>query len=105
MNASQAIPRAAGIFSLVACLSCSDVIRVCAGVAIVRRTIPDTTTIKVGASTIAIAGEDYDSCGPVPPRVYDWHVSDSTVVTLVVIDSFDILIIGRRVGNAVVTPV
>jgi hypothetical protein len=47
----------------IALAACSSPTTVCAGVQIVRSTLPDTTTIKVGAATIAIGGESYGWCG------------------------------------------
>lgn len=93
-------------FIVIASLTaCSDNrVTVCGGVEIVSPTLPDTATIKVGAATIAIAGVSYGSCGPPPARQYVWRISDSSVVTVDVIDSIHVWITGRRVGHAIVTP-
>lgn len=103
-------PAAVALFAIVitaAATACSEEIT-CAGVQYIRPTLPDTTTIKVDAATIAIAGESFGSCGTpssdAPPRQYVWHVSDSAVVAVAVIDSIHVRLVGLRVGRAIVTP-
>ena len=78
---------------------------VCPAILYVKPSVPDTTTIKVGASTIAIAGAAYGGCdrGPPPPD-FVWTVSDSTVVVVTAIDSIHARIQGRHPGQAIVTP-
>ena len=77
---------------------------VCTVQALVRPTTPDTTTIKVGASTIAIAGESVEPCHAPPTRDYLWRVSDSTVISVEAFDAIDARIRGLRPGTATVTP-
>ena len=70
-------------------------------------TIPDTVTIKVGAATLALAGEDYDICvgepEHPPPHDYRWMSSDSAVAVVAPIDSIHARITGRRTGSAHIT--
>ena len=95
-------------FSLVvlglASQACRDVVSVCTVTAVVRLTTPDTTTIKVGASTIAIAGEQIEPCRAPPARDYLWRISDSTFISVEAFDSIYARIRGIRPGTATVTP-
>jgi len=77
----------------------------CPPILVVGLTRPDTTTIKVAAATIAIAGATYGGCeqGPPPPD-FAWTASDSTVVRVTALDSIHARIIGLRPGVAAVTP-
>lgn len=87
--------------------ACSSPTRVCAGLGRVSPTIPDTVTIKVGAATLALAGEDYDIClgepEHPPAHNYLWTSSDSAVAAVAPIDSVHARITGRRTGSAHVT--
>lgn len=85
--------------------ACSSPTIVCGGLQFQRQTLPDTTTIKVGAATIAIAGDSYDTCAGPPAHQYVWNVSDSSVVKVAPIDSVHARITGLRSGRATVTPV
>jgi len=78
---------------------------VCPGILESKSTVPDTTTIKVGASTIAIAGATWGGCetGPPPPD-FIWRASDSAVVSVTALDSIHARIQGLRPGIATVTP-
>jgi hypothetical protein len=52
-------------------LSCADSPTVmCPAILYQKLTVPDTTTIKVGASTIAIAGASWGGCETTSPAVY-----------------------------------
>lgn len=78
---------------------------VCPLILELRLTVPDTTTIKVGAATIAIAGESWGGCETGPPsHDYFWNASDSTVVAVTALDSIHARIQGLKPGRAVVTP-
>lgn len=94
------VSAAAGILAS----ACSATPTVCAGVEYIRPTIPDTTTIKVGAVTIAIGGESYGSCHSEPARLYVWTSSDSTIASVAALDSIHAEIRGVRPGRAVITP-
>jgi hypothetical protein len=89
-------------------LACRDIPTVCAGLQRVYATLPETVTVKINASTIAIAGQNYGVClglpDDPPPRLYDWHASDSAVVAVTRIDSSHARIMGLRPGRATVTP-
>jgi hypothetical protein len=78
----------------------------CPDILYLKPTVPDTTTIKVGASTIAIAGATWGGCetGPPPPD-FVWKASDSAVVAVTALDSIHARIQGLRPGRATVTPV
>jgi hypothetical protein len=78
--------------------------KVCPLSLIARLTIPDTTTIKVGASTVAIAGEEYGTCGGEvrPARDYLWLPTDSTIVSAKPLDSIHARIQGLRPGRTLV---
>lgn len=90
---------------LAALAGCNDPITVCPAILYFRSTIPDTTTIKVGASTIAIAGDTWGGCdAEPPPRAFRWKNSDSTVVKVTPLDSLHARIQALRVGRAVVMP-
>jgi hypothetical protein len=88
--------------------ACTDPGRDCAGIGRGSPTLPDTATIKVSASIIAIAGQSYGVCFGEPehptPRQYLWDISDSSVVTVAPLDSIHARITGMRIGRAVVTP-
>ena len=88
-----------------ATLGCSNVPTVCPAILVAKPTLPDTTTINVGASTIAIAGATWGGCetGPPPPD-FVWQASDSTVVSVTTLDSLHARIQGLRPGTATVTP-
>lgn len=91
--------------AVVVILACADSpVITCPSILYVKKTIPDTTTIKVGAATIAIAGAAYGGCetGPPPPD-FVW-VADSTVVSVAPIDSIHARIQGLRPGKTTVTP-
>jgi hypothetical protein len=79
---------------------------VCPAILYMASTNPDTTTIKVGAATIAIAGSTWGGCeaGPPPPD-FIWKNSDSGVVRVTALDSIHARIQGLRPGRAVVTPI
>jgi hypothetical protein len=71
----------------------------------VKPSVPDTTTIKVGAATIAIAGDAYGGCETKPPPAdFVWTSSDSTVAMVTALDSIHARIQGKRPGHATVTP-
>jgi hypothetical protein len=92
--------------SIVAAVACTDSpVTVCPAILYFKPTVPDTTTIKVGASTIAIAGATWGGCetGPPPPD-FVWKVADSTVVSVVPLDSVHARIQGLRPGTSTVTP-
>ena len=100
------VVRAALVFALGAAVACRDaVVGVCPAILYIKPSLPDTVTIKVGASTIAVAGATYGGCeaGPPPPD-FVWRTTDSTVVLVVALDSIHARIQGRRAGRAVVTP-
>jgi hypothetical protein len=79
---------------------------VCPLILELRLTVPDTTTIKVGGATIAIAGESWGGCETGPPLYdYFWSASDSTVVAVSALDSIHARIRGLKPGRAVVTPI
>ncbi|HXT16162.1 MAG TPA: hypothetical protein VN706_11070 [Gemmatimonadaceae bacterium] len=92
------------VLAVAAGVSCSDPVTVCGGVEVIGLTIPDTTTIKMGASTLAIAGDDYGTCSPRPARDFIWSVSDSTVVSVTPLDSVIASIHALRPGHAAITP-
>jgi hypothetical protein len=79
---------------------------VCPAILYLKATVPDTTTIKVGASATAVAGSAYGGCdrGP-PPADFVWKISDSAIVSVVSLDSIHARIQGLRPGTATVTPV
>lgn len=83
---------------------CRDAVAICGGLEYLGRTQPDTTTIKVGAATIAIAGQAYGTCGAPPARDYIWQISDSSIVAVTPIDSIHASILGLRPGRATVRP-
>ena len=87
---------------------CHDSVTTCAGLERVAETVPDTATIRVGASVAVLAGQSYGFCvgepEHPPPRQYLWLISDSSVVSVSPIDSIQARITGLRVGRAVVTP-
>jgi hypothetical protein len=87
--------------TVMSCRSASDT---CDLVEHVRLTIPDTTTIEIGANAIAIGGESY-GCGQRPARDYVWTVSDSSAVAVAALDAIQARITGLHAGTAVVTPV
>lgn len=92
--------------SIVTAVSCSDSpTTVCPAILYFSPSMPDTTTIKAGASTIAIAGATWGGCetGPPPPD-FVWKSSDSSVVSVVAFDSIHARIQGLRPGKAIVTP-
>ena len=91
-------------FGTVLGLGCGD-ITVCPAILHLKPTIPDTTTIKVGAATIAIAGATWGGCedGPPPPD-FVWKASDSSIVSVTALDSIHARIRGLRPGVAIVTP-
>jgi hypothetical protein len=91
---------------MIALVGCGDSpMVVCPDNLIQKLTLPDTTTIKVGASTIAIAGASWGGCetGPPPPD-FVWITSDPAVATVVALDSVHARIQGIRPGTAIVTP-
>jgi hypothetical protein len=90
---------------MVSAIGCKDAIVTCPAILYLQPTIPDTTTIKVGASTIAIAGATWGGCetGPPPPD-FVWRASDSTVVSVLALDSVHARIQGLRPGKSFVTP-
>lgn len=77
----------------------------CPAILHISLTRPDTTTIKVGAATIVIAGAAWGGCesGP-PPADFVWTVSDSAVARVTPLDSLHASVLGRRPGVAVITP-
>jgi hypothetical protein len=92
---------------IVAAAGCGDSSIVgCPAILLLKTTLPDTTTIKVGASTIAIAGATWGGCeaGPPPPD-FVWKTSDSTVVSVAPLDSVHARLQGRGPGKATVTPI
>lgn len=89
----------------IAAVACSDPVTVCPATLKVSNTIPDTTTIRVGAATIAIAGSVWTGCGSAPLAAdYIWKTSDSTIVRVTPIDSTHASILGLRPGLATVGP-
>ena len=94
------------VFGAVVAVGCSDSPTVvCPAILHLKPSVPDTTTIKVGAATIAIAGATWGGCETGPPRPdFVWKASDSAVVSVVALDSIHARIQGRRPGMATVTP-
>ena len=94
-------------FAVMLVTACSSPTSVCAGLGRVSPTIPDTVTLKVGAATLALAGEDYDVCVGEPEHPpahnYLWISSDSTVAFVAPIDSIHARISGRHAGSAHIT--
>jgi hypothetical protein len=90
----------------VGALSCGDLPNVvCPEILFQKPTIPDTTTIKVGASTIAIAGASWGGCETGPPAPdFVWKTSDATVVSVTPLDSVHARIQGLGPGVATITP-
>lgn len=76
----------------------------CILVLYVTPTLPETVTVKVGASTIAIAGATQGACEARPRADFVWRVSDSNVVRVTPLDSINARIQGLRAGFATVTP-
>src|SRR5262249_54387437 len=88
-----------------ALLACNSPVTVCPAILYMKPTVPDTTTIKVGAATIAIAGAIWGGCdlGPPPPD-FVWASSDSSIATVAALDSVHARIQGRRPGIALIQP-
>jgi hypothetical protein len=85
--------------------SCGEVVSGCSGDLLrVLPTVPDTITIRVGASAIATAGEAYSTCESRPARQYDWRVSDDSIVAISPLDSTHVRITGLAPGQATVMP-
>jgi Bacterial Ig-like domain (group 2). len=85
--------------------SCGELVSGCSGdVLRVQPTVPDTITIRVGASAIATAGEAYSTCDIRPARRYDWRVSDESIVAISPLDSTRVRITALNAGEATVTP-
>ena len=105
-----------GVMTLVAVaalsLSChgESPLAVCEGVERGKATIPDTTTIKVGSASIAIAGAVWGACvgtagyNVPPPPDFIWTTSDSSIATVTSLDSGVARIHGRAPGHAVIRP-
>jgi hypothetical protein len=86
-------------------VSCDSPVVVCPAILYLKASVPDTTTIKVGAATIAIAGATWGGCETGPPSPdFIWKASDSAVVAVIALDSIHARIQGRRPGVATVTP-
>jgi hypothetical protein len=84
---------------------CNEPTVVCPAILSIGVTRPDTTTIKVGAATIAIAGDTYGGCEHAPPPPdFSWSASDSSVVRVTALDSLHARIQGLKPGFAIVTP-
>lgn len=98
---------ASACLAVIPVTACSSPTSICAGLGRVSPTIPDTVTLKMGAATLALAGEDYDICAGEPehppPHNYLWISSDSTVAAVAPVDSIHARIIGRRIGSAHIT--
>lgn len=95
------------VVALTAVAGCRDSpTTICPAILYIKPTVPDTTTIKVGAATIAIAGATWGGCqsGPMPGD-FAWQASDSTIVSVTALDSIHGRIQGLRPGHAVVTPI
>ena len=94
------------VFAALVVAGCGDSPSVvCPAILHLQPSVPDTTTIKVGAATIAIAGATWGGCETSPPPpAFIWKASDSAVVSVVALDSIHARIQGRRPGVATVTP-
>src|SRR5262249_31474810 len=90
--------------SVLSAVACADPITVCPAILHIKPTVPDTTTIKAGASTLAIAGATWGGETGPPPPDFVWKVADSTVVSVVPLDSVHARIQGLRPGRSTVTP-
>src|SRR5689334_8651978 len=85
--------------------SCGELVSGCSGdVLRIQPTVPDTVTIRVGASAIATAGEAYSTCDIRPVRQYNWRVSNESIVAFSPLDSTHVRITALSAGQATVTP-
>lgn len=91
---------------LVAATNCSEYTG-CPSSLLLKATLPETTTIRVGTATTATAGETRLGCEQDSPPVPDftWKTSDSSVVSVTMLDSIHGRILALRPGSALVTPV
>lgn len=87
----------------VATAGCGD--KVCAGQGVEYR-LPADTTVALHQSIVLAAGTG-GTCGPTSPVSADalthWQVGDSTIVSVVVLDSLHARISGLAVGTTAVT--
>jgi len=92
------------LLAALASLSCRGDV-VCPAILRGRLTLPETTTIKVGASSIAIAGASWGGCETGPPAPdFVWKTSDSSIASVLPLHSLHASIQGRHPGVAIVTP-
>jgi hypothetical protein len=101
MTNSMARLACAAAGALLGATACGDSpIVVCQPILYVTASIPDTVTIKVGASTLALAGATWGGCetGPPPPD-FSWNSSDATIASVTALDSVHARIQGLRPGN------